>query len=105
MARHPIHFLCIGNHPVGIVIQIRKAFPFGHFSQTATAVRERTRHNHSNFPSTFEPWYHECKTLLMRLIADRDDDAHGHVDEPSVGVLLSWLIIDDNNDDDHDGKR
>ena len=71
------------------------------FSQTATAVREMTIHNHSNFPSTFEPWYHECKTLLMWLIADRDDDVHGHVDEPSVGVLLSWLINDDNNDDDH----
>ena len=38
----------------------------------------------------------------MRLIADRDDDVHGHVDEPSVGALLSWLINDDNNDDDHD---
>ena len=35
----------------------------------------------------------------MRLIADRDADVHGHVDEPSVGVLLSWLINDDNNDD------
>ena len=31
MARHPINIMCIGNHPVGIVIQIRKAFPFGQF--------------------------------------------------------------------------
>ena len=38
----------------------------------------------------------------MWLIAGSDDDVHGHVDEPSVGVLLSWLINNDNNDDDHD---
>ena len=42
------------------------------------------------------------KSLLTWLVADRDDGVHGHVDEPSVGVLLSWLINDDNNDDDHD---
>ena len=41
----------------------------------------------------------------MWLIADRDDDVHGHVDEPSVGVLLSWLINDDNNDGDHDDNN
>ena len=97
MARHPAHFLCIGNHPVGIVIQIRKAFPFGNASQTATAVRERSRHNHSNFPNTVEPWYHECKTLLMWLIAGRDGDVHGNVDEPSGGALLNWLINAANN--------
>ena len=38
----------------------------------------------------------------MWLIADRDDDAHGHVYEPSVGVLLNWLINNGNDDDDHD---
>ena len=38
----------------------------------------------------------------MWLTAGRDDDVHGHVDEPSVGVLLSWLINDDNNDYEHD---
>ena len=37
----------------------------------------------------------------MWLIADRDDDVHRHDDEASVGVLLNWLINNDNNDDDH----
>ena len=29
---------------------------------------------------------------------------NGHVDEPSVGLMLSWLINDDNTDGDHDGN-
>ena len=52
---------------------------------------KEARHEHSNVPSTFEPYYHECETLLMWLMADRDDDddVDGNVDEPSVGMLLN----------------
>ena len=34
-------------------------------------------------------------------LIDYHDDVHGHVDAPGVGALLSWLINDDINADDH----